>query len=217
MSLDKEVASHFSAIISGMQHTQVTRARQIWEPKVIEAMTGMVDECLSLTRRALASHQNLQESDRNHKVLESWLAGKFDAIAKEKTDNALGVLAELARREHRVSKDIVTLGGLAGEVDLHGLSLQALAGGPALETAVLKSLAEFKLRVIGVLRAAQQAGEGNVIGISWRLEKHGKWWSNRLKTIAVTLTHAVINRAKCAVAEAFHKSPVGWAGGREAP
>jgi hypothetical protein len=80
-----------------------------------------------------------------------------------------------------------------------------LAKGPALAAAVEKSFAEFKQRLVGELASATQAGEANLVELSQHLERHGQWWRCRLKTVAVTLTHAVANDIKLAVGETLYR------------
>ncbi len=196
-----EHARAMASMVSMRQEAQALRFKEYWEPRAVAALAAAATDSQALLRQALADYPRLPAGQANPSAFRLWLQASLAAIARDKCAQAEDVLLDMTRQESRTLVRIITLRGLAGpQVDMEPKG-QSLAGGPALAEASGRAAQAFAQGVEELLAKAWQR-EADPRALGQGLVKLTSTYNNRLKTIAVTTSHAVANRLRLAVAQA---------------
>lgn len=170
-----------------------------WEPALIQALAPMADDCLALLRRELADNQDLPAA------LPASLAHDWARVVSTRGHASKALLMAMVKEVVAETGRILSLDSLAGAApDLHAhghdprTAFEALAGGAALEQAVIKGYLEFTRAVLDQLKAEPGSDPAD---LGQRCQAVAQRWRGSLEMIARTVAHEVFNRARLAVSE----------------
>ena len=201
----RELERQFSRIIKARLNRQWIVLREYWEPRLVDELMALVDDCMLAAKSLSARRRNAPGAV----ALPALMAGQFTRDCEEALGRRLilakAALLDMVRETVLETGETITIDGLAGDMprldrlgaDGENSWADRLAGGVALTQSVRKSQAEFVRRVLADLDdpacQSQSSAEWSA-----RLASHGSWWRGRLQTIAVTVLHAVFNRSQLA-------------------
>jgi hypothetical protein len=189
----KKAATQASQVMAMRQAAQQLRVVEDWEPRVVGALAGLPGLCLAALLKIAEAQaaQPAEEADRAR--YDSALEVVHRYAMSVPVPRAQALLEEMVRAEARSLVENITFHGLLGKMPDTSDWPRRLAGATALKESHQRSWAEFRARVAAELDAAEDLDPAQ---LTRSLARHAQWWTGRLKAIAVTLTHAAINRAR---------------------
>jgi len=203
----RQFESYINNLIAVGFVAQWIRVRSEWEPKIINDIELIVNECL---RNLLAMIDN-SNTVNNLYSASAWQNTKLKCIdvVNKYLSCITTTIIKMLSSEITCLYEILTLNHLIpGDANLGSLhpdpahALARLAGGHALEAAVTRSLADFLLRVRDELERPR-AGQSEPADLPQRLEALTASWQSRLEAVGRTAVHAAFNRTKLAISSRF--------------
>ncbi|MFH1033979.1 MAG: hypothetical protein V1806_05680, partial [Pseudomonadota bacterium] len=177
----------FQDLIATSLDLQWRAVKVQWEPALTQTLGQAADDCLTLLWQELTT-----QAAPDWPAMTASLAQAWAKVVSTRGQAAQALLLALVKEVVAETGQILTLHGLAGDAPaLHDPgqdprhTLEALAGGPAIEQAVAGSFQEFGGLLIAQVRQAA-AGGLTLAELYPRCQPIARRWRARLETIART-------------------------------
>jgi hypothetical protein len=131
-----QLGQTFTRFIEARIAMQWQALRDEWEPKLVDRLAGLADDCLAELKAGLATGE----------APPAWLGGGEPPTFGPRLAKAKGLLLAMVREQTEELGRIITIEGLAGRmprldlVDQESTWADRLAGGQALEDSLRKGL-----------------------------------------------------------------------------